>query len=253
MRSVALLIFFSFLLIACQKEETERIEVDFEFDFYPLEIGQTKVFELDSIIFTNQSNRLIVDTVSIWVRERIIDTIRNNVGKLAYKVEYAEAELGASFQVKSIFTAQIDEFAAIRTVADLRFIPLTFPPEIGTNWNGNAFFNTSTKIPVRETGIQIYKGWDYSLYERFPSFQVGDNTYEDVIQVAMANVDGLVELRQANAFYAKGIGLVFEELIILDSQCILCCNNNTIACRDLLWVDKAEQGFILRKRLIDIY
>ncbi|MEL7122567.1 MAG: hypothetical protein AAFO07_24185 [Bacteroidota bacterium] len=253
MRSFAFLIVLSFFLTACQEERNERIDLNFEFDFYPLEVGQTKVFELDSVIFTQQSNRIIADTVSIFVRERILDTLRDNAGKLIYKVEYAEAELGASYQVKSIFTAQLDELSAIRDFSNLRFVPLIFPPEIGTEWDGNIFFNPSTEVRVGETGVQVYKGWSYSIKERYPSFQVGDIIYNDVIEVEMANLESILELRQANAFYAKGIGLVFEELLILDTQCRFCCNGNLPACESFPWDQRTEEGFILSKRLIDIY
>ena len=59
-----------------------------------------------------------------------------------------------------------------------------------------------------------------------------------------SNSENVIELRFAKEQYAKNIGLIAKEYLILDTQCIEDCIGMT-------WEEKAEQGFILRMKMID--
>jgi hypothetical protein len=65
-----------------------------------------------------------------------------------------------------------------------------------------------------------------------------------VVTVQNADSENLIELRLAHEKYARGVGLVYRELWILDTQCIEDCIGMT-------WEQKAEKGFILKQTLID--
>ena len=52
------------------------------------------------------------------------------------------------------------------------------------------------------------------------------------------------EFKLSEEKYAKGVGLIYRAMKILDTQCI-------IDCQFLEWEDKAEKGYILTQQIID--
>jgi hypothetical protein len=63
-----------------------------------------------------------------------------------------------------------------------------------------------------------------------------------VLTVREADSENLIELRRSRVKYAKGIGLVYRELWVLDTQCIEQCDGKP-------WEEKAEKGFILSQTI----
>ncbi len=244
---IILLLCFS----SCNKNKIEEPNLDFGYDYFPLDIGNTWVYTADSIIFDPIAFGTKIDTIQFLIRETITDTFRSNSGQLVYRVKYEEQGKDRNWQVKFIYSAQMEPTRAIRTENNLSFIKIVFPLELGRSWNGNAFIDEQKIIKVAGEPISMFKGWEnYSFLEQFEKIDVNGQSFDDVFKVEMANSENLVEFRKANEYYAKGIGLVFQELIILDTQCQVCCNKDLVICNGISWEEKAERGFIFRKTLI---
>ena len=77
----------------------------------------------------------------------------------------------------------------------------------------------------------------------------GDQTYDDVSLVEGADYENLLNRRLSLEAYARGIGLVYRELEVFETQCQICCGGDTGTCLDLSWREKAEGGFIIRQWL----
>ena len=89
----------------------------------------------------------------------------------------------------------------------------------------------------------MFKNWNYRLREFAVADTIGGMNYDEVMVIEQANNENSIELRRAQEKYAKGIGLVYRELYILDTQCIADCEGQT-------WEEKAEKGMILKQTLI---
>ncbi len=243
--------FFVFLLIGISllpscKPETEEIEVDFGYDYFPLEVGKFIEYDVDSIIYDNVNNAIVVDSISFAMREEIVDTLIDNEGNLAYIVERFEKITTESPWVsKDIWVAQSVDNQGHRVEENLRFIKLTFPVSIETTpWDGNTFIDPNTTISVAGESIVIFKNWLYE-YSEVDAFRVINNfQFDSTLTVVQANEENLIELRYSSETYAKGVGLVYKEMKILDTQCITPCTNDT-------WEEKAEKGFIVRQTVRD--
>jgi hypothetical protein len=73
---------------------------------------------------------------------------------------------------------------------------------------------------------------------------IGDLQFDKVAIVLLTDdgEENTIERRYALEKYARGVGLIYKEYEILDSQCSTCTEP---------WSEKAEKGFILKQTLIE--
>jgi len=241
LKNIAFLILGLVLLASC-KTEPDPFEPDFGYDYYPLELGNTWIYEVDSITYDPQ-NTANFDSVRLYVKETIADTLLDNNGNTLYRIEYFErSDEQSEWTIKNVYTAGIVNFQAQRTVDNRKFIKMPFPVEDPSRWDGNIFIDPSEEIEVAGERMEIFKGWEYRVEEIVEQSQVGDLTFDNVVQISNADSENLIELRRVNEQYSRGIGLIERVMYILDTQEI-----DPL----LSWEVKAEKGFILKQRLIE--
>ena len=68
--SLLLSILGVFLLVSCN-ENTNKIEldIDYGYEYFPLEIGKYRSYQVDSLIFDTTAQGVIIDTTSSFIRE----------------------------------------------------------------------------------------------------------------------------------------------------------------------------------------
>ena len=250
-----LLLFLSILVLAsgaCNKQTIEEVEPDLGYDYFPLTVGKYWIYESDSILYDPVANGTEVILIKTYIKEEIIDTILDNSGETLYTIERSERQdLNAPWEVKRQLWLSRNERQAFRNEDNLRFINLVFPPEVGTSWDGNLFFDETLIVSIAGESIEMFKSWFYEIRRRGEAFDEEGLTFPDVLEVSMADNENLIERRFAREIYAKDIGLVYRELLILDTQCEVCCNLDFAVCEGIPWEQKAEKGFILRQKIIE--
>lgn len=241
---------FISLTFACNKQTVEELDPDLGYEYFPLEIGKYLEYEADSIIYDPSAGGTEVLVSKTFVREEIIDTLRSNAGDLRFIVERSErSDTAQAWEVKRLLWLSRDETQAIRNEDNLQFISMVFPVEKGVAWNGNLFFDENLIIAVAGESIEMFKSWSYEFRSHGAAFNEEGLSFLDVVEVSMADNENLIERRYAREIYARDIGLVYRELLILDTQCEVCCNNDFALCESLPWEQKAEKGFILRQTI----
>lgn len=244
------LLAFLAIFTACEKEAIESVELDYGYEFFPLAIGHTWTYEADSIIYNPVPGGIDVDTIPFFIRETIMDTLRDNEGDLIYRILYSEKKGEDSWTIRNTYTAKSEKTRAIRNERNLTYIKLVFPITVGKQWDGNAFIDPQTIIKVADEPLRMFKDWTgYSVLQRLEDFSLEGDLFEEVIEVELSDSDNGFELRKGKEYYARGIGLIYQELMILDTQCRICCSDQ-VACLSLDWTTRAERGFILRKKLM---
>ena len=244
------LLFLSFLVLAifaCKKTPDNYQLPEEGFEYYPLEIGKYHIYEVDSVIFDPQSGGTLVRENKIFIKEEIIDTLRDNEDKLAYKIErFERASDTLPWQISSVFTAALHEEnrQALRTEDNFRFIKMIFPVQNFKNWDGNVHFDEQATIQVEGETLQMFKAWAYRMDNVGAPDTLGVFNFDETLNINQADSENAIELRIAFEKYAKGIGLYYRELWILDTQCIEDCVGQ-------IWEEKAEKGFILKQKLIE--
>ena len=99
--------------------------------------------------------------------------------------------------------------------------------------------------------MEVFSDWDYTFSEMGLSVQQADLSFDEVITVQQADSDSATEYRFAKEQYAPGVGLIYREWFIADSQCNYCCGGVTSpSCQSTIWEERAEEGFILKQTLL---
>ena len=233
----------TFLLGAC-KQTPDDYNTDLGLEYFPLEVGKFVVYEVDSTIFDPNGDSMIFSSKT-FVKEEIIDTLSDNNGNLLFKIEHFERVADSlPWVIKKVLTESIQDNQGIRTEDNLRFIKLTFPVKKSTTWDGNVHFNDGLIVTVEGETLEMFKGWRYRVNQVNEPLTIGSFQFDETTTVEEANNENLIELRRSTAIYAKGIGLVYRELWILDTQCIDDCIGKP-------WEEKAEKGFILKQTILN--
>lgn len=228
----------------CQDEIEPGSLSGFESDFYPLEIGQYWEYKVDSVTYAIGGS--IVNETSSFIREEVVDNFVDATGDTIARIDkYWRRNATDRWEIQKAFTATISgKNKAIRTEDNLRFIKMVLPPNPGTIWDGNAFIDPFQDFRVGGELVKIYKDWDNAeIIERVANGTVNGAPFSDLITIVLTDTESIIERRFAKEQYAKGVGLVSAEYMILDTQCN--------GCDDTPWLEKAEQGFILNQVLID--
>ena len=121
---------------------------------------------------------------------------------------------------------------------------MVFPLQDNLTWDGNRYIDETTTISIAGESIEVFKSWEYEVNYVGEPAVVNNVIFEQVTEIVQADNENLIELRESKEQYAKGVGLIYREMRILDTQCISQCEGQT-------WEEKAEKGFILRQILLD--
>ena len=252
MKKILVFSLFVLVFLNCSDRTVEDFPIDFGYEYFPTTIGQFYVYEVDSIIYDPSEIGTEVLSSQTLVREELIDTTLDNAGATWYVIERSERQNTAEpWAVKLRYRITRDEEKAIRNEDNLSFISMVFPLEEGKEWDGTRFFDETLIVSIAGESIEQYKSWEASIVSLGQAFQMDNTSFPDVVEVALADNENLIERRFSKEVYARDLGLVFREMLILDTQCQVCCNGDFEACEGLDWEEKAEKGFILRQRLIE--
>jgi hypothetical protein len=240
----------------------ERIIVDPPFEdivadqqqYFPLEIGQYIVYQVDSVTFDfAQGGGVVRDSSRTFIRETVADTIRDNTGALQYTIERYERQRDIDpWRLSRIWTAAITRQQVIRTEDNLRFLRLIFPMDRRSEWNGNVWIDPTREIEIEGERMRPFSNWQYEVDSIDIAQQIGTFAFDSVLIVTEADDTNIIEQRISRSKYAKHIGLVWREQRILDSQY---CNQTPAPadCATKPWDEKAERGYILRQVVLEYH
>jgi hypothetical protein len=234
-------IFTLFFLIACGKNETEPPVPKLGDAYYPLNVGNSAIFDLDSIIYDPITLSVSkIDTYRWQAREILSDTLRTKTDNLTFIVDRSIRRKGdVDWRQRETFGTSLTTKYALWTENNLTYIKFPAYFEVGTTWDGNLFNDVATKLEVAGEILEPFsKKWTFEVISFGKAEKIGTKDYPDVLTIrAQSDPEILTEKRFSLEKYAKGIGLVYREIKILDTQ-----NFD----RTMAWEKKAEKGFILK-------
>ena len=226
-------------VLACQ-EEFAPPELEFRYEYFPLSIGQQRNFIVDSILYDPQGSRVQVDTTTTYIRELVVDTFRNASKALEYRIErFERRNPGNPWVLRSVLTESRTLTQAQRFENNFRLLKIIFPAKLDQQWNPLVFVDPATKVDVKGEPLELFKGWEAALVNIDQSW----NQYPNTLEVQFSDYENAIELRRGTERYATDVGLVYRELSVLNTQCLMC--------QGQAWEKKAQSGFILKMRRID--
>lgn len=242
-RIFVILSLMAVLFYSCSEESILPVPVDLQSEYYPLEKGKTWIYSTDSIVYNLQLGS--VDTLRGFVKETIRESFETSAGSTTFVIERSfRRSLEDDWSLTDVFSASYIDNKATRTEENLRFVKLLLPPVENQEWDGNQFIDESIIVNINGENIQVYKNWNSEVVAINDNFTVGMLDYTDVVEVQLADSENSIEKRYAKEIYARDVGLIYREMVIIDTQ-----NTNL----DLPIEERAEKGFVLTQTLIQSF
>lgn len=209
--------------------------------YFPLTVGNTWIYRVDSVIYDNQG--LKIDSVFQFIKETITGKYVDEAGDEVFRIERSARDIsGGGWEVISIWNASKNEKAAYRTENNLKFLKLTFPLTLNKSWEGNIFFPSDIVVRIAGEPIKMYQNWGKYKYTAVnENLMLEGNVYQNVTTVLQSDMENKISKRYSVEKYAKDLGLIYKEMWILDTQ-----KSESAA----PWEVKAEEGFIMKKSLV---
>lgn len=235
------LLFFVFILFFAQCKKQDNKTVDLGKNYFPLAINHWQTYQVDSITVSDFTDPVSFDTVSYMIRESIDTTFLdlNNVEN--FRIEAHKRYANSSWFIQDIFSAKATAFNIQKVENDLRFIKLAFPVAENSSWNGNIYIDVLDEPTLDFYHTEKYE-WNYQYSEVNTAMEIGAFTFDSCVVVTQIDEENLFEKKYSKEIYAKNVGLVFKELIILKTQ---------KPPSSASFIARAENGFILRYTISD--
>ncbi len=215
-------------LFSCEDDIEPFNNEGLNFEFYPLEIGVFRTYQVDEISYEISG----FDTSSYYLREILVDSF--NVGGLTTYLLQRESRIDTTgiWTVDSLWSIRIQDNQLILTKNNLQTVRLIFPPQIGREWDANAF-NT------RSRDVFSYVNVDIEELETSNSLLKG----LELIKVEIEDLpENIVNQNQQWEVYGKGIGLIEKKSIILDFCTVDCDSTGQILSGSFLSQQLIEYG-----------
>jgi hypothetical protein len=221
----ALIVFAGALLLTGCEKKTETFETASIQDYFPLQVGRTYIYRVDSTVAATFGASLL--THSYQAKDSIEGTFNDNQGRLSYRIfRYIRDVAGTQPWVYSTTFVATSTGKTLEYVDNnLRFVKLQLPIKEGTSWYGNAFIDTHNQ---NFAYLDKSNGWDYNYQNVDQPYSVVNKTYDSTITVAQIDDTSPsgpfnpaldVQVRTLGVeVYAKNIGLIYKELLYWNWQ-----------------------------------
>jgi hypothetical protein len=231
MRPVILLSALSFLLAfsfaSCSKK-TEDLQLENISDYMPLATGKVFTYRLDSTVFTNFGRNTEIHS---YDERHVIDAnFTDNLGRPSYRVfRFIRDTAGTKpWTPSGTYAITVNQQSVEYSQDNLRTLRLAAPIRIDFAWKGNRFLPNEPYTGLFSFSNDDYMNeWEFIYSGIGESFRIKNKTVSDVITIQHVDESINVPISSPTAYasinysvdkFAKGIGLVYQELIMWEYQ-----------------------------------
>ncbi len=246
---ILILCFFliSALFFHCTSDPfSPPLEVEEGTSYFPLAIGRSWTYQVDSVIYDPLGSLYPVDTVQSFIRESVQDSFSTPAGITYVILREGRRDSLNSWEYQKTIGVSHEQHQLLWQEDGRILIKLIFPVYNGMTWDGTAYFDPFVQIPIYGETMQPFKSWSFGLLGKQENHQVGPFIMDHVLRIRQADDENLIERRFSEEWYQDGIGLIYKKMMILDTQ----CGGNPGDCAGIPWEEKAEKGYILNQILI---
>jgi hypothetical protein len=197
------------ILASCKKDK-EVTAVDVGYGYFPDEVGHYVIYEGDSISYKDDQQEPH-DTFRFLTKEIIESVYTDNEGRPTLRIERYTKWFNDTVPYEQMPWTLTDVWAANRTSTtaekveeNVRYVKLSFPVRENSSWNGNAF--------------NYLEEWEYEYDDINTAGTVNNISFDSVATVLQNDVENLVDRKYGVEKYAKNVGLVYKELLLLKKQ-----------------------------------
>ena len=204
------------LLFGCKKE-SETLSVPSLTDYYPLQTGSSFTYRLDSTLYVAFGTAIQVN--SYIAKDSIISTFQDNLGRPSFLVyRYLSDTLQSKPFTYSLsyYITPTNNTIEVTDADNLRYIKLTNPVGASTPWNGNVY------IDVSDSKTFYLNDWQYQYQDINQPFTVLAGSLDSTVTVLQNDYSSTTDPNDptvihyrtySSEVYAKGIGLIYKDLV----------------------------------------
>lgn len=163
------------LFTSCNRE-IEDGQVDFGYDFQPLEIGLFWIYAVDQITYFGENDSV---PEIFFYKDQIRSFYTNTEDEQVFVVQRSKSSGGINWNPEIEYTLIQRDFSLIRTIENQALVTLVFPPKDGISWNGNSYRNdprddfevvnsgSTIRINQEDSDDEVtYRDIRYEMYEK---------------------------------------------------------------------------------------
>jgi hypothetical protein len=197
---------FCFAVYACKKDEDLP---DLGYAYFPDAVGTFVVYEVDSIA---KDDLIGLDTAYKFLVKELIESVYNdNQNRPTLRIERYKKFYNPSLSYDSMNWTLTDVWAANKTSTsaerveeNVRYTRLVFPVKENKTWNGNA--------------QNTFEEWNYKYSVTDEPAIINSLNFDSALTVTQINVQNLVDTKYSVEKYAKNVGMIYKQLILLNKQ-----------------------------------
>ena len=193
----------SFVFSACRKNAYEPTASRTDFEYLPLAVGNTWIYQIDSTGYNDFDNS--IQSYGFKEKEVIDAQFSDPNGDSLYRVSVYRYDSSLNnWNLRTSYSIQIIDFKAIRTDSTGKEYVLKFPLTQWEFWDGN-LFNSS--------GEQLYEVQNVDQFEVFNELE-----FDSTALIVKRNVTNSLITDQEGEFHAKHVGLISRSKTFLRKQ-----------------------------------
>jgi hypothetical protein len=191
---------------SCKKDEPAP---DLGYGYFPEKVGHYVIYEVDS---TAKDDAFGFDSTYRFQLKEVIQSIYyDNAGRPTMRLERWKKNYDPNVPYSSqqwvgprIYAANLTNTTGERLEENIRYTRITFPVKLGPKWNANA--------------NNTLEAWESRFTSVHEPEVVNGFSFDSVATVEEENILNIVETKYALAKYAKNVGLVYRQLLLLNKQ-----------------------------------
>lgn len=202
-KNIILILAIIMVVLSCGKDEITSPKTQLAgINYYPLITGTYVDYQVTEITIDKESN--YYDTAVYQLRQLIDINYLDNENDTTYRIERHIATTSQSFEISDIWAAKISNKQAQIIEENIRYVKIRFPVEIDKIWNGNIY--------------NLIDEQSYQITELNTSIEINSFVFDSVLTVTQENDSSIIHKNFCQEKYAMGIGLIYKEMIHLNSQ-----------------------------------
>jgi len=196
---------------SCKKDKA--LAPDMGYNYFPTEKGRYVVYDVDSFYYDNFNVPTTIDTFKYQLKEKIQSIYLDNQNRPTIRLERYIKNYSStvpysvmSWTLKNVWSENRTATNAEKVEENVRYVKLKFPVKENQKWNGNI----QNTLPE----------WNYSYNFFDLSRTIGGIKFDSVLQVDQYDDESknLVERTLYIEKYARNVGLIFKQVIDVESQ-----------------------------------
>ncbi len=193
----------TFLLITCllwsncRKDELETVNLNRGHDYFPIEIGFSWTYQVDSIVFNKFNER--IDTLHYNVKFVAEDSIQDSIGSAIKMVKYIQQDTSFPWSFDSELVIQRDDNVLRVKQNNETITKLIFPLDLYKYWDGNILNSGEEEL------FEVV-----TLHEPFVGLNIQTDSSLRVIHRDRINA---LERFYGEEVYANKLGLIYKREI----------------------------------------